>query len=103
MVKQVIYEIEAAELIDEHFASVSQEYLPIDTSLLPAFLPAPPPPVIDELQVYERLKKLKKTKSTQPIDLPFKLRKEFAPELAAPVTDIFNSCLHQHQHPYLWK
>ena len=55
---------EAAELIAEHFASVSQEYLPIDTSVLQAFLPAPPPPVIYELQVYERPKKLKKTKST---------------------------------------
>ena len=94
---------ESAELIAEHFASVSQEYLPLDTSALPSFLPAPPPPTISELQVYKRLEKLKKTKSTQPIDLPFKLRKEFAPELAAPVADILNACLQQQKYPSLWK
>ena len=94
---------ESAELIAEHFASVSQEYLPLDTSALPSFLPAPPPPTISELQVYKRLEKLKKTKSTQPIDLPFKLRKEFAPELAAPVADILNACLKQQKYPSLWK
>ena len=70
---------------------------------LPSFLPALPPPKIDELDVFVRLTKLKKTKSTQPIDLPYKLRKEFAPELAGPLTDIFNSCLEQHLNPSLWK
>ena len=68
---------ESAEEIAQHFAAVSQEYLPLDTTALPAFLPAQPPPRIDELQVY----------------LPYRLRKEFCPELAAPVADIFNSCL----------
>ena len=94
---------ESAEEIAQHFATVSQEYLPLDNSALPAFLPAPPPPRIDELEVYERLRKLKKTKSTQPIDLPCRLRKEFSPELAGPVADIFNSCLEQHKFPTLWK
>ena len=92
-----------AERIAQHFASVSQEYLPIDVSALPAFLPAPKPPQVDELEVFERLKKLKKTKSTQPIDLPYKLRKEFSPELAAPLADIINSSLQQHVYPTLWK
>jgi hypothetical protein len=52
---------ECAERIAQHFASVSQEYLPIDISALPAFLPAPKPPQVDELEVFKRLKKLKKT------------------------------------------
>ena len=94
---------ESAEQIASHFASVSQEHLPLDPSKLPSFLPALPPPKIDELDVFERLTKLKKTKSTQPIDLPYKLRKEFAPELAGPLTDIFNSFLEQHLYPSLWK
>ena len=94
---------ECAERIAQHFASVSQEYLPIDVSALPTFLPAPKPPQVGELEVFERLKKLRKTKSTQPIDLPYKLRKEFSPELAAPLADIINSSLQQHVYPTLWK
>ena len=49
---------ESAEQIASHFASVSQEYLPLDPSKLPSFLPALPPPKIDELDVFERLTKL---------------------------------------------
>ena len=94
---------ESAEMIAQHFASISQQYLPLDTTALPAFLPAPLPPRIKELDVYKRLMKLKKTKSTQPIDLPYKLRKEFSPELSAPVSDILNACLEQQVYPNLWK
>ena len=82
---------------------MSQEYLPLNRNDLPAFLPALPPPKLDEIQVYKRLERMKKTKSTQPIDLPYQLRKEFSPELAAPLTDIYNSCLEQHKYPTLWK
>jgi len=46
---------------------------------------------------------MKKTKSTLPIDLPYKLRKEFAPELAVPLTNIFNSCLKEGKYPAMWK
>ena len=35
---------ESAEQIAQHFSAVSQEYLPVDTTALPAFLPALPPP-----------------------------------------------------------
>ena len=60
---------ESAEHIAQHFAAISQEYLPLNPSALPAFLPAPPPPRITEIEVYKRLLKLKKTKSTQPIQV----------------------------------
>ena len=94
---------ESSEQIARHFAAISQEYLPLNTCDLPAFLPALPPPKVTELQVFERLSKMKKTKSTQPIDIPYQLRKEFAPELAAPVANIFNSSLDQHIFPTMWK
>ena len=94
---------ESAEQIAQHFAAVSQEYLPVDTTALPAFLPALPPPKLQQIQVYERLKRMKKTKSTQPVDLPYQLRKEFSPELAAPLTNIYNSSLEQQKYPTLWK
>ena len=53
--------------------------------------------------MWGKLLNLKKTKSTQPIDLPEKLRKEFSPELATPLVDIFNCCLKQGIFPDIWK
>ena len=50
-----------------------------------------------------RLKKMKNTKSTYPIDLPNKLRNEFAPHLAAPLANIFCASLRQQVYPALWK
>ena len=70
---------ESATKIAESFAAISNEYLPLDVSLLPSFLPAPPPPQLEEYIVYKRLSEQKKTKSTLPIDIPATLRKIFAP------------------------
>ena len=50
-----------------------------------------------------RLFKLKYRKSTQPIDIPSKLRKQLACDLAPPLTNIINSCLSKYQYPQLWK
>ena len=94
---------QAAEEVAEHFSKVSQEYSPLNTGKLPAYLPAPEILQVEEIEVAERLFKLKCRKSTQPIDLPSKLRKEFPWELATPLTDIINSCLAQHHYPHPWK
>ena len=94
---------ESATKIAESFAAISNEYLPLDVSLLPSFLPAPPPRQLEEYIVYKRLSEQKKTKSTLPIDIPATLRKEFAPELAGPLTDIMNKCLQEQYYPRLWK
>ena len=94
---------EAVEVVAQHFASVSQEYEPLNVENLPCYLPAQKPPQVDDLAVYNRMKKLKKTKSTLPIDIPCDLTKEFAAELTSPVADIINSSLVQHKYPALWK
>ena len=94
---------QAAEQIAQHFSKISQEYAPLDITKLPSYLPAPEILQVDETQVAERLFKLKNRKSTQPIDLPSKLRKLFPCELAIPLTDIYNSCLSKYQYPSPWK
>ena len=94
---------QAVNAIGEHFAAVSNEYAPIDNTKLPAYLPAQSPPQIDEITVYQELMRIKKTKSTLPIDIPEKLRKECAVHLAAPLTIIFNNCLETSTYPSLWK
>ena len=50
---------ECAQKIAEHFASVSNEYYPVDINQLPCYLPALQPPQVDEHEVYLRLKKVK--------------------------------------------
>ena len=68
---------DAAEQVAQHFSSISQEYEPLDTTKLPAYLPAQEVLQVDENDVAERILKLKNRKSTQPCDLPSKLRKMF--------------------------
>ena len=94
---------ECAQKIAEHFASVSNEYYPVDINQLPCYLPALPPPQVDEHEVYLRLNKVKKTKSTLPIDIPDKLRLECSAHLAAPLSNIINDSLNQSVYPALWK
>ena len=94
---------ECAQKIANHFAAISNEYLPVDTAQLPCYLPAQLPQQIHEYDVYIRLNRLKKTRSTLPIDIPDKLRQECSPHLAAPITAIYNDCLNQGLYPTLWK
>ena len=93
----------AAQIIAQHFSSVSKEYSPVDATQLPCYLPALPPPVVEEYDVYQRLVRMKKTRSTLPIDIPDKVRKECSVLLAAPVTAIINNSLSQSVYPAIWK
>ena len=75
----------------------------LDRAQLPAFLPAGRPEEVNVFQVIEKIRKLGKTKSTLPIDIPDKLRVECAVDLAEPLTDIFNSCLRAGSFPVMWR
>ena len=94
---------ESAEKIAQHFAAVSNSYSPLNINKLPCYLPAERAPQVEEHDVYLKIKKLKNTKSTFCIDIPNKLRKEFAPELSSPLGDIINSCLVEGYYPLIWK
>ena len=94
---------QCAQKIAERFSTISNEYSPVDNTQLPCYLPALPPPQVEEYQVYQRLCRIKKTKSTLPIDVPDKLRQECAVHLAAPLMNIYNDCLNKSVYPSLWK
>lgn len=94
---------QSADIIAHHFASVSNEYSPLKVNDLPCFLPAEKPEQVEEHSVYERINRLKNTKSTFHLDLPNKLRKEFSAELTSPLTNIINSCLTEQYYPNMWK
>ena len=95
--------IQCAQKIASHFAAISNEYSPIDTNQLPSYLPALPPPQVEEHQVYSRLLKIKKTRSTLPLDIPDRLRQECSVMLAGPLTTIINNCLTESVYPADWK
>ena len=92
---------ECAGIIAEHFAAISNQYSPVDYSKLPCYLPAQRPPQVTEYEVW--LRKLRKTKSTLPLDIPDKLRQECAIFLAKPLHTIINTSLMQSQYPSVWK
>ena len=94
---------ECANKIAEHFSEISNEYSPIDHAQLPCYLPALPPPQVDEMDVFKKMKQIKKTKSTLPIDIPAQLRDVCAIHLAAPLTTIINNSLISGIYPALWK
>ena len=95
--------LDAAQKIGEHFSKILNEYQPIDNTELPCYLPAPMPPQLEEYDVYLRLKKIKKTKSTLPMDIPDSIRQGCEVFLAEPLTIIFNNCLQSGIYPSLWK
>eukprot|EP00057_Strongylocentrotus_purpuratus_P006372 XP_011660846.1 PREDICTED: uncharacterized protein LOC105436707 [Strongylocentrotus purpuratus] len=93
-----------AENINNHFASICSALPPLDRNALPAFLPAPrPPPVIEAHQVYQKLRNINPSKASYKDDLPARLIREFAPELADPLARIFNECLQSGVFPDQWK
>ena len=94
---------ESAEQVAQHFSKISQGYAPLDGTQLPAYLPAAGVLKVTEEDVAERLYRLRCRKSTQPIDIPSKLRKQFSSELSKPMTHIINTCLSGYQYPQLWK
>ena len=53
--------------------------------------------------MYQRIRRIKKTKSTLPIDIPERLRQECSAHLAAPLSTIINNSLSQSVYPVLWK
>ena len=61
------------------------------------------PPILSEYDVYLKIKSAKKTKGYIPGDLPRDLVKEFSPELAGPVSTIFNNIISTAQWPTMWK
>ena len=94
---------ESAEKVAQHFSQISNEYQPLDTLQLPSYLPACGVLTVDQKTVIDRLLKLKIRKSTQPCDLPSRVRKQFAVQLSVPLTDIINSCLENNHYPDCWK
>ena len=97
-VEQNLSPQQSVERMADYFSAISQQYLPLSVQNLPAsvrtVLEAPINtcniPIIEAWEVWEIMKRGKKTKSCVPGELPARLRHEFGPELADPASVIFN-------------
>ena len=102
---------ESIERIANYFSKISQEFPPLNVTLLPdeikeKVLTPPNPtelPQLSDLDVYEKIRKSKKPKSQVPGDLPRRIVQEFGPELATPSAIIFNNIIRLGEWPKPWK
>ena len=95
---------EIAKAVNETFAKVSEDIPKLEVAELPSFLPSPtPPPVIQPWAVCRELQRIKPGKSSGPDGLPARLLREFAPELAEPLSAILNSSYKDGSPPVQWK
>lgn len=93
-----------ATRLNKFYISVSSDLSPLDNSTLPAFLPAQYElPVIRPSEVRKKLSNLGLFKAIGTDGLPNRIWKEFAFELAIPVTEIFNASFSSGFFPTLWK
>ena len=100
---------QSAECIANYFASISQEFQPLDQSTLPTRVQSKisgvshSPPVMEEYEIHQAIKQAKKPKSVLPDDLPRQIVKEFAPELSTPICSLVNNILQSGEWPDQWK
>ena len=103
---------ESTERIARHFARISQEFLPLNTDLLPddvktklENVPKTEIPTLSEVDVWQKIQKSKKPKSVVPGDIPRQIVQvqEFSPELAAPMQKIFNNIASSGHWPRTWR
>ena len=102
---------ESAEKIADFFSSVSQEYSPLNISTLPPNIKnylttaqaGETVPRLSVASVYRKLVKAKKPNSIVPGDLPKKVIKKWAANLAVPVSSIYNNISCTAVYPDQWK
>lgn len=102
---------QSVEKIAQHFASISQEYPPLNPDSLPSRVKSKLEtltdinslPEIPDYVVFEKMKKVNKPKSGVPGDPPSRLIKEFTPELVKPAGVIYRNITQTGQWPSCWK
>ena len=96
-------DLDTATLINQFFSEICTSLAKLDVEAIGCFLPAPRPPIIQAHEVYSLLSTVQLRKSQHPNDIPAKIIKRFAAELATPLTHIFNESLHAGEFPTPWK
>ena len=101
---------QSADRFADYFSKISQEFEPINVQSFPPKIQLKlaigkhdqSKPVLEDYQVFNKLRASKKPHSTVPGDLPVKLIKELLPELAKPVTIMYNRITQSGIYPRNW-
>ena len=109
-IEQNLDDTAAAEKIAEHFSSISKEFPPLDVQTLPNRVKdklseadaALNCPILEDYQVYDQFRKRGFKSSSVPGDIPARLKKEFAPEIASTAASIFNEITRSGSYPRQW-
>ena len=94
-----------AEVIAQHYASVSNEYKALEDDDIASHLYSTEeePPAIEAYQMYEQIQKMSSKKATVCDDIPMRVIKEFSVELAEPLAHIVSYGIRYGQYPVIWK
>ena len=92
-----------ATCLNQFFVSVISDIKPLDTSALPCYLPSPQPPVRETQEVCKKLLAISAFKAPGLDGILTRIWKEYAPELAEPITLIFNTSIASGTFPTAWK
>ena len=94
---------EIANIINNHFAQICKKYPPLDNNISSSENESKEKlEMVSEMYSYKLIQKFSK-KSIGPGDLPQKILKEFAQELATPLSDIINCSLRSGVFPEAYK
>ena len=101
---------QCVEEMANFFANISQEFEPINIMNFPpnlkSFIMSPPLealPVLNEYEVYLKIKNTRKPSSFVKGEVHPKLMTRFDVEFSAPATQIFNSIINTQEYPDQWK
>ena len=101
---QPLSQIDLANTLNDFFVSVSADIPQLNLDELPAFLPAlDQAPTVQPFEVCQKFLALKPFKASGSDNIPPRVLKQFAYELAEPVTKIFNVSLKSGVVPSIWK
>ena len=101
---------QSAEALADYFSTISQEFDPLSIDDFPPNVKnelekgktSVNVPVLNELQVYQKIVRAKKPHSTVPGDLKRVLVKECPGELVTPITKIYNRITQSKEFPRSW-
>ena len=97
--------LDQAERIAQHYASISNEYKALRKDDIPSSMynTEELPPFIEAYEMYQRIMKMNSKKATVKDDIPMSIIKEFAVEISEPLSHICNFGLSKGVYPKIWK
>ena len=101
---KIMCQQELVNSLNQIYVSVNADIPPLDGNILLAFLPAEAGVLsVQPHEVFKKLLAIKPSKAHDPDHVPCRIVKEFAYELAEPITTIFNTSLRSGIVPVIWK